>query len=277
MAAPQHNEPVRIFWTGGWDSTFRIASAAINLGCSIEPFYLIDPERGSVGHELRAMHSIRQRINQKVGRNMFLPTRYCNVDDLPEDDGITAAYGELRQNGYLGIQYEWLARWARTLDISRIELSIHVDDRAYAPIRPYLVRQNDDAGSYVLTAECPGEIARVFGRFAFPVIHMTKRQMADAARAAGFSDVMAMTWFCFQPRGGKPCGACNPCRYAMAEDMGHRIPRLRRITGRWRDFRKRHLSAGLLLRSTRRRVAGLRERVRRWSGGQSSDATPPGR
>lgn len=49
---------VNILWTGGWDSTFRVVELSRMEGITIQPVYVIDPNRKSVPYELRAMDNI---------------------------------------------------------------------------------------------------------------------------------------------------------------------------------------------------------------------------
>ncbi len=264
MNLQEHSEPIRIFWTGGWDSTYRVAYAALVLGQRIEPFYLIDPGRGSLHMEVRAMQAIRRCINDKAGMEMFAPMRFCSVDDLPADARICDAFTRLCDKAFIGIQYQWLARWAGHLGGRRIELTIHVDDRAYEHIAPYLVPDAPQAKDRRVTGpESPADVAAVFGRFSYPIVDLSKRRMAAQAEQHGFADVMDLTWFCHLPRRGRPCGRCNPCRYTLDEGMGHRIPPLRRLMARLLLTVARRLQWFVLLR---RRIPGLRARANRRCG-----------
>jgi hypothetical protein len=73
------------------------------------------------------------------------------------------------------------------------------------------------------------DMRAIFGAFSFPLLHTPKHAMAEVVARNGWSELMAMTWFCHRPaRGVRPCGFCNPCQYAVEEGFAWRIPRGRR-------------------------------------------------
>ena len=54
----QSNKYVNIFWTGGWDSTFRVLQLLIAKKKTVQPFYINDPNRKSAEKELNAMKTV---------------------------------------------------------------------------------------------------------------------------------------------------------------------------------------------------------------------------
>ena len=48
-------EPINLFWTGGWDSTFRLLQLIIVFRKRVQPYYIIDTTRKSVQNEKQAM------------------------------------------------------------------------------------------------------------------------------------------------------------------------------------------------------------------------------
>jgi len=36
-------EPINLFWTGGWDSTFRLIQLVFVNKKTVHPYYIIDP------------------------------------------------------------------------------------------------------------------------------------------------------------------------------------------------------------------------------------------
>ena len=55
-------EAANLFWTGGWDSTFRLLQLVVEQGRLVQPYYIIDPNRLSLRHEIKAMSDIEQAI-----------------------------------------------------------------------------------------------------------------------------------------------------------------------------------------------------------------------
>ena len=70
----------------------------------------------------------------------------------------------------------------------------------------------------------------LFSRFALPahIWDIFKPEEAKEMEDLGYGDVFRKTWFCHRPVLGMPCGHCNPCRDAVRDGMGWRIPWLGR-------------------------------------------------
>ena len=52
----------------------------------------------------------------------------------------------------------------------------------------------------------------IFRRFVFSTIKYTKEDMLEIAKEGGYDDILKLTWSCWYPRDGKPCGRCIMCR-----------------------------------------------------------------
>jgi 7-cyano-7-deazaguanine synthase len=61
--------------------------------------------------------------------------------------------------------------------------------------------------------------SQLFKYWSFPVLHVTKAQMADIARENGFYDLLVQRWFCHRPVLRKPCGRCHPCKLANRDGV----------------------------------------------------------
>lgn len=223
---PAPREPVQLLWTSGWDSTFRLLVALLVEGRTVQPYYVVDLSRPSYPTELRTMSKIRAALQARLADDAQLrPTNITVLSDLPTADRHAARFEALKRDGDLGPQYEWLARYAATLGLDSLELCIHKDDRAVPYVQDSLeVVSEQPFRSYRLAPDQRMGDLRLFQRFVFPILDLTKRDMQAAAERYGFLDLMEMTWFCHTPVMGRPCGLCNPCRDAVAEGMGHRVP-----------------------------------------------------
>jgi NTP pyrophosphatase (non-canonical NTP hydrolase) len=78
-----------------------------------------------------------------VGALIF-PTRLFERDQIQVFPAITSAYRRLCAAAPLGWQYEYLARLAEQQDLFGLEMTVHVDDRAFAHLAGN-VRQDGDA------------------------------------------------------------------------------------------------------------------------------------
>ncbi|WP_149196454.1 hypothetical protein [Luteimonas suaedae] len=229
--------PVNLLWTGGWDSSFQLLQLLLLHRREVVPHYLVDPTRPSTRAELAAMERIRTRLFEEYPhtRGLLGPVQKFDVADLAPDPGITAAFGRIVAETFMGSQYEWLARFCKQRGIARLELGAgHRGGRIQKVIGP-LVTQTDEDGypSYRI-----GEAYRdtkeftVFGGFSFPLFALSKLETAEVAAERGWRGVLELTCFCHKPRHGtEPCGCCNPCLYAVDEGFGWRIPRKNRIKG----------------------------------------------
>lgn len=239
MADSQSGSGARLLWTAGWDSTFRLLTTLFVRGKPVQPYYLIDPDRKSTPNELGAMETIADALARRHphAAGMLGKPIVSSLSDLKPDAEITGRFERLRARSHLGGQYDWLARFAKQQGLTDLELAIHVDDRAAAFLRQYVVLDGPAEDRYHrLMDDPPDEDLRLFDCFRFPIFDVTKRQMQAAARERGFLDLMELTWFCHLPTpDGKPCGRCNPCRYTIEEGLARRVP----LNTRLRQHRKR--------------------------------------
>ena len=102
---------VKLLWTGGWDSTFRLIQLAVK-GAKVQPYYIILEDRRSTLKEIGQMSRIKKDLELKY------------------------------KDRFLGGQYPVLS--ALSDRVSGLELSIHRDDKA-----EYFVRKLDRESSYL--------------------------------------------------------------------------------------------------------------------------------
>lgn len=224
-SATQNNAAKNLYWTGGWDSTFRLLQLLLENHCPVQTYYLIDHNQPSSTREIKSM--------QKSGRGFFyrfpktqtllLPTRFTEISAIKPNSRITNAYLEILKSKHLGEQYEWLARFCAEHHIFDRELSI-VDDGAFHHFITDLSGNNGGNGA------CEGEpnkkdLLEIFRFYTFPLMNLSKLQMKKIAEDRAWMGILKLTWFCHNPILGKiPCGKCRPCEIALEEGMGWRIP-----------------------------------------------------
>lgn len=130
MALIMEKDVIRVLWTGGWDSTFRVLDSAIRQKMKVEPFYVLDHGRGSTQTELHTMNKIRALANDRAGEERIAPVRTIERRALTPSRQMTKAFHSLRSHAPLGTQYEWLAAFVAHENLSGIELAVHQDDKA---------------------------------------------------------------------------------------------------------------------------------------------------
>ena len=256
-----------LLWTGGWDSTFRLLSLLISERREVQPYYILDDprRRPAIAAEREAMRLIRQRLLQRYPEAAvrLADTIECPVTAIAADQEIFRYYERCLASGFIGGQYEWLARYCRQHHIEGMELSIHRDDKARALLEGLIDARRDRLDEH-FAGDGRYEL---FKSFRLPLFDLTKCEMRDAARQAGFADLMQLTWFCHRPRRGEPCGTCNPCIYTIEEGLPERVPtagRIRyrlRVVPRMRRWLTRHPNLYMRIRALYRRLRSKGQRA----------------
>lgn len=211
-----------LFWTGGWDSTFRLLQLLFDEEKTVQPHYLIRPQE-CTGKEIDTIHNIQRQILRKHSelRKILRPTKFVNIDHVKIDNDITAEYERIKAKQYISVQYEMFARYCKQEGLDSMELSV----------------LSSETFEYFKTN------TTIFKFFELPILGLTKPKMARIADENGWTEYMKMTWFCRRPRKGKPCGICGPCSDAVIAGVGWRLPIGRRIIANiqvpfrkwWRD------------------------------------------
>lgn len=216
------NKTVEIFWTGGYDSTYRVVELS-RQDITIQPYYLSD-NRLNEKYELGAIEKITQLIrNHPDTRAVLSDTIIIPMDSRPQSQPhIRAAYNRIFSKAWLGNQYVWLAEFA--LEHKGIELSI---EKGTNPVK--LINANGGFrrladGSYAVDESITdSDYIALFGNFTMPLLDVTKLGMKEFFKAHGYDEIMKATWFCHTPVNGKPCGKCNPCKGVVEEGMAERL------------------------------------------------------
>lgn len=226
-SAPE-TQPLRVLWTGGWDSTFRVCMLVLVQRVPVRPYYLFVGSRKGSGLELATIQRLKRMIRAKdpAAGALILPTTIVERDELVALEHRQAQYDALLRQRFLGDQYVPLAALCDLLSIDDLELCVHRDDQAHRHLAGHVVPEGSAASARMrldptLPADAP---IRLFEAFRFPVLDVDKLQMQALSRQHGFFEIMAATWFCHSPRNDKPCGVCNPCEYAREEGLGWRVP-----------------------------------------------------
>lgn len=216
---------IEIFWTGGYDSTFRVVQLS-RMDITIRPYYLSD-NRIAESYEIAAIEKIIQLIrNHPDTKAKLLDLVYIPYNERPETDpDIKAASDRIFSQNWLGNQYVWLASFAK--EHKGIELSI---EKGTNPVR--LIEKNggfrkdyvEGVGeTYVVDKTTHPDYLALFGNFSLPLLEVSKLDMKDFFIRHNYEDVMKATWFCHSPIDNKPCGKCNPCKGVVEEGMAERL------------------------------------------------------
>jgi len=91
----------------------------------------------------------------------------------------------------------------------------------------------------------------IYKYFRFPLLDFTKIDMLEHSKRRGYFDILNLSWFCFTPINGKPCGLCNPCKTAVHEGMDHRLPSESLLRNK---YHKAFETAALIKKTAKRQV-----------------------
>ncbi len=217
---------VEIFWTGGYDSTYRVVQLS-RLDIVIQPYYLSD-NRLNEKYELNAIKKITKLIREHPDTKAeLLETEYVSVQARPEPREQTlSAYERIFSKQWLGNQYVWLADFAN--GHKGIELSIEKDTNPVRLISANggFTKQSDaEIGDFYIVDKdkTDADYCALFEDFSLPLLDVTKLDMKEFFNTHGYGEIMKATWFCHTPIDGKPCGKCNPCKGVVEEGMAERL------------------------------------------------------
>lgn len=224
-----YEQPVKVFWTGGFDSTYRMIELS-GYDVVVQPFYMSDKMRRSEKLEIKAIREITADIERHPQtRAKILPLIIQPVSELNNDPEIIEAFRRLCDISYIGPQYIWLAEFVKT-NVG-LELCIEMDDSQIGAtfcVRKHGTLKKIKEGDIVYwkldEENSSRDVMTVFGSLHFPVIEITKLEMLDGYRKMGYAETMAKTWFCHTPVNGEPCGVCSPCKQTIEAGLGFRIP-----------------------------------------------------
>lgn len=225
---------VFVFWTGGFDSTFRVLQAVIDEGRMVQPFYLsgdIDNaptkqvKRKNKYMELLAMQRVRKELcrTHPDACLRLLPT--IIVEDIPIHSQTKRWMRTLAKQRIVRrptCQYGSLGQFSRYMQVP-MELGIVQDGHSNAGIYSGLkdkVRGRGCQCRITKSALVKHPEFRLFRSLRFPLMHIDKPEMWRIAETNGYGELMRLTWSCWYPTAdGKPCNKCLMCRERILKNV----------------------------------------------------------
>ena len=215
---------VHLFWTGGYDSTFRLCQALIDENKIVQPYYLrskVDNcknckfQRNNREKELQAMKNVINKIKLKFpGKaNNLLPVIF--VYNINDNKNITDSFFKLRLHNFNRKfnQYEAMSRYAKqineNMEVGTVGITGTGDgklptDRWGTYLRANIV--NDNGHYRDVDKNSP------ISNLRFPLAYLSKNDMKDMAITNGYFDIISQSWSCWFPKNGLPCNRCPMCR-----------------------------------------------------------------
>ena len=221
-----------LYWTGGYDSTFRLCEMLIDENKIVQPYYVtlvLDNDcqseetcdklwlRRNRNEEKKAMNEIIKTIKHKFPRvsNNILPV--IHIDKPINDDKFNYEYEMIFNKVNLWPkkrkqhQYLFLSKFAyyhrRYIDIG--VLGIHEKSKFAKFLNKNLIKTHDNFE--VKNKDHP------LGYLRFPLFGRTKEDLLYKSQINNYDDILKLTWSCWFPVKGKPCKKCPMCKERIVE------------------------------------------------------------
>ena len=221
-----------LYWTGGYDSTFRLCEMLIDEGKIVQPYYvtlILDNDcqteescnklwlRRNRKEEKEAIKKIVASIKSKfphVAPNL-MPVIY--IDNPINNDSFNYKYDlmfdkiDLWPKKRKRHQYLFLSKYPyyhkRNIDIG--VLGIHEKSKFAKFLKTNLVKTADNFE--IKNKKHP------LGYLRFPLYGRTKEDLLYKSQMSGYDDILKITWSCWFPKSGSPCGKCPMCKERIVE------------------------------------------------------------
>lgn len=214
-----------IFWTGGYDSTFRILEALLIDKAMVVPIYLsgiIDNKakestrRQNNKQELAALSKITKVIyNTYPDRAKFLKPLIV-IPSVKIQQKVQNCMDILYRKRMVRrpvCQYGALAQVS--LDMNHpIELAVEREPHSSMMYQSIY----DKVKGHGVNCKIKESIIKkypeleIYQNFRFSTLHLSKKDMLKIAVKHGFSNILNLTWSCWYPQNGKPCQRCIMCK-----------------------------------------------------------------
>lgn len=213
---------VALYWTGGFDSTFRLLQLILIEKKCVQPIYLnfdqldgVRIRRQNVQFELATMDKIVNEIHKLGFGHLLYPLRVVTRVKLsPEVLKATTIMAKREQVRRAISQYAHMIQYSLDKNIiidECAEKSLH--STSYNMVTPYL-----NKNKMVDLEKVSGMPLYVLRNIRFPIIDLTKKDMLAIAKKHKFDYILKWTKSCWWPdKDGTPCRKCLMCKTRMEE------------------------------------------------------------
>jgi hypothetical protein len=220
----QNKNTIYLYWSGGFDSTFRLCQALfdeqkivypIYINCNIDNCKSCKYRRKNKNQEINAIYNIIVYIKKKYpdyAKNLQ-PIKY--VPYIQNNENITNQFLNMKLHNYNRKfnQYEAMCRYAYsqkkfielgTVGIIGEGVNDLPMDRWGTYLRNNLTIRNNNYG--VSKKNNPLYYLN------FPIVYLSKLKMLKIAKKNGYDRILKLTWSCWFPKNNLPCKRCNMCK-----------------------------------------------------------------
>ena len=206
-----------LFFTGGYDSTYRLCELLIKEEKQVQPIYIMDPyldnytnnktRRRNYSNEKKSQEKIIAKIKNIFPECAKLLKDTIIVSKIPYDKEIEIAMKDLKKRKYIRrskCQYGAMAQYCKNNKVN-VEVCAEKNGHFERKLRD---KTNDNN---VFNVQRYPELV-IFKNFELPLFNKTKEDMLNDARAYNFDELLRNTWSCWYPKKNKPCGKCIMCK-----------------------------------------------------------------
>lgn len=221
-----------LYWTGGFDSTFRLCELLINENKVVQPIYValvldndcISEEtcnklwlRRNRKEEQTAMENVVKKIKKKFPQVKDKLKDLIVIDNHIKDDEFNLGFEKLFYSNNLWPkkrkihQYLFLSKYAfyHKINIDLGVLGIHEKSKLAKFLKKNLVKKNNN---YVIENK-----NHPMAYLNFPLFGRTKEDLLDKSKIYNYDDILKLTWSCWFPIEGNPCKKCPMCKERIVE------------------------------------------------------------
>ena len=228
-----NNEEIHyLYWTGGYDSTFRLCEMLVDEGKIVQPIYValvLDNDcqseetctklwlRRNRKEEYAAMENVADKIKEKYPHLKERLLKTLIIDEHIKDDTFNFNFEKLFYSKNLWPkkrkthQYLFLSKYAtyhkKHIDIG--VLGIHKKALLAKFLKKNLKKTKDN---FVIEIK-----NHPLYYVSFPLYGRSKEDLLEKAQINGYADILQLTWSCWFPKDGKPCGKCPMCKERIVE------------------------------------------------------------
>ena len=210
--------PKYVFWTGGYDSTFRVCELLIIHKVPVQPIYL------SYNLDSKHKSDIWVRKNRNEEKEAMVKIRNIIINRFPYTKNLLYKTIDINDN----IEYEIYDDAFLKLNLWPKKRKIH--QYSHMGKISFLMKTYIDTGVLGLhghsnfvnflnkklrrnktTYDLDVSIFHPLHYLQFPLIQKTKKDLCDISKQHNFNDIIKMSWSCWFPVDGKPCKKCPMC------------------------------------------------------------------
>lgn len=210
-----------LFFTGGYDSTYRLCELLMKEKNAVQPIYISDPyidnytnnktRRRNNSNETNSQEKIIVKIKKMFPETKGLLKDTITIDTIPYDNQVSLAMKELKKRKYIRrskCQYGAMAQYCKN---NNINVEVCAEKGGHFERKLGKKTTIDSNNNIVFDIEKNPEL-EIFRQFQLPLFTKTKETMLNEAKAYNFDDILKNTWSCWYPKKNKPCGKCIMCK-----------------------------------------------------------------